>query len=245
MAVVKGSPQHKLVIRQERSGEKGRRQLVVASLVLAAAGCGFGAGWLGSGQALNATTAERDRLQQALAESELTVSDLAQKVGILEKGGEVDRQAANEVRETIRELKIQVAGLEEEVSFYKGIMVPGDKPAGLQIGKVSVAQVEGRQYRYIVTMTQIAERRRQVSGTLIMNLIGQTEGKAQTLPLHELNSKVPAKGSRFRFRYFQELQGTLTLPEGFEPQQIKLLVQSAGKKPQRVEQTIDWPKGAS
>jgi len=245
MAVVKGSLQHKLVIRQERSGEKRRRQLIVAALVLVAAGVGFGLGWMSSGQTLSATTAERDRLHQALAESELTVSDLAQKVGILETGGEVDRQAANEVRDTIRALKIQVAGLEEEVSFYKGIMVPGDKPAGLQVGKVLVSALEGREYRYVVTMTQIAERRRFVSGTLTMNVIGQVDGKAQTLPLHTLDSEASAKGVRFRFRYFQELRGTLTLPEGFEPQHIQLLVKSAGKKPQRVEQTIDWPKGAS
>ena len=245
MAVVKGSTQHKLVIRQDRPGEQTRGRLIVSGLVLVAAVSGFGLGWLSGGDALEATTTERDQFRQSLTEREMTISDLAQKVGILEKGGEVDRQAANEVRETIRALKTQVAGLEEEVTFYKGIMVPGDKAAGLQIGKVAITPIAEQQYRYAVTMTQIAERGRFVSGTLSLNVIGQEADKSRVLSLTDLDSSVPAAGSRFRFRYFQELKGIMTLPPGFEPQRVEVVLKTSGKKPQRVEQTIDWPKGAS
>ncbi|MBM95904.1 MAG: hypothetical protein CMI09_08670 [Oceanospirillaceae bacterium] len=246
MAVVKGSVQHKLEIRQYRPGEQSRARLMVVAMVTVAAAAGFGLGWLGSLDSLDSASKERDQLRQALNESETTISDLAQKVGILEKGGEVDRQAANQVRETIKVLKSQVAGLEEEVAFYKGIMVPGDKPAGLQIGKVSIQPLaESRQYRYAVTMTQIAERRRFVSGSMTLNVVGKEGEAARIMMLSELDSNVPAAGARFRFRYFQELKGIITLPEGFEPLGVEVVLQSAGKKPQRVEQTIDWPKGAS
>lgn len=245
MAVVKGSVQHKLEIRQYRPGERSRNRLIMAALVATAALAGLGAGWLGSLEALNSASQERDQLRQALDQSEVTISDLAQKVGILEKGGEVDREAANQVRETIKVLKGQIAGLEEDVAFYKGIMVPGDKAAGLQIGKVVIKPVAERQYQYAVMMTQIAERRRFVSGSMTFNVVGKEGEAARILMLSDLNSDVPASGARFRFRYFQELKGVITLPEGFEPASVEVVLQSAGKKPQRVEKIIDWPKGAS
>ena len=245
MAVVKGSVQHKLEIRQYRPGEKARARLMVAVMVAVATVAGLGIGWWSSLEALETTSRERDELRKELDESEVTISDLAQKVGILEKGGEVDRAAANQVRETIKVLKGQVAGLEEEVAFYKGIMVPGDKPAGLQIGKVLIKPLAERQYQYSVTMTQIAERRRFVSGSMAFNVVGKEADKARILALSDVDSNVPATGARFRFRYFQELKGTITLPEGFDPMGVEVVLQSTGKKSQRVEQTIDWPKGAS
>merc|ERR1712000_635116 len=56
-------------------------------------------------------------------------------VNAMEKGGEVDRKATEGIRQTVKELKAQIATLEEEVAFYKGIMAPssGTKPAGRTI----------------------------------------------------------------------------------------------------------------
>ena len=42
-------------------------------------------------------------------------------------------------------------------------------------------------------------------------------------------------------RYFQELAGTIILPEGFEPEAVILDVIPAGKgKPKPLSQTFDW-----
>lgn len=244
MAVVKGSPQDALVIRQYRPGERTRARLMACAVVLAVGVVGFGAGWFGGAKSLNATSHELESLKQVLQQRELTISDLAQKVGILETGGEVDRQAANGVRETVKALTMQVAGLQEDVSFYKGIMVPGDKPAGLQIGKIAVKPVADGQYRYAVMMTQIATRRGYLSGVMALNVVGTDGGKPRILALNDVNPAVKAGGAKFRFRYFQELSGVITLPDGFTPLRVEVVLQSSGKKPQRVEQTIDWPKGA-
>ena len=48
---------------------------------------------------------------------------------------------------------------------------------------------------------------------------------------------------KFRFRYFQDLGGKITLPEGFEAEQVILSITPGGKgKLPPVKQTFDWPE---
>ena len=52
----------------------------------------------------------------------------------------------------------------------------------------------------------------------------------------------PVKQLKFRFRYFQELAGTITLPEGFEAERVILSIKPGGKgKSEPVKKTFDWP----
>ena len=49
------------------------------------------------------------------------------------------------------------------------------------------------------------------------------------------------KQLKFRFRYFQELAGTITLPEGFAPEKVIIEVKPQGKGDlPSVKQTFDW-----
>jgi hypothetical protein len=43
----------------------------------------------------------------------------------------------------------------------------------------------------------------------------------------------------FRFKYFQQLEGYLTLPEGFSPTRLKLSLE-ADKRRSPVQRSYDW-----
>jgi hypothetical protein len=45
---------------------------------------------------------------------------------------------------------------------------------------------------------------------------------------------------RFRFRYFQNIDGELTVPEGFEPREIMVVAKMTGRNNQRLEKKFDW-----
>lgn len=56
----------------------------------------------------------------------------------------------------------------------------------------------------------------------------------------------PARQLNFRFRYFQDLSGQITLPEGFEAERVILSIKPEGKgKLPPVEQAFDWPEPGS
>jgi hypothetical protein len=45
---------------------------------------------------------------------------------------------------------------------------------------------------------------------------------------------------RFRFRYFQDVEGDLRLPEGFEPYEIQVVAQAEGGSTSQAERTFQW-----
>lgn len=243
MAVVKGSQQDQLIIRQYRPWERFRRFLYTVLFIAAVGMGGYFGGVYDSMNRIQQLTTARDTLQSALQDAERTITNLTQRVGVLEKGGQVDRKATEGIRQTVKELKAQISTLEEEVAFYKGIMAPSANDKGLRISKAEILpQDSAGKFRYSIMMTQVADNSSYITGLAAVNFIGLKGTEKVILPLRDFDSNVTDLGVKFRFRYFQEVAGDITLPADFVPQQVQVVLQSTGGKAQRVEQTIDWPQ---
>lgn len=242
MSGVRGSQQDQLIIKRYNPWDKARRNLLMVIIVIVIGVGGYYGGLVDSVDEIQSLSLQRDILQESLADAEHTISSMSQRVSILEKGGEVDRKATEGIRQTVIELKSQIATLEEEVSFYKGIMAPGGNDKGLRISKIDVIPEENsNRFRYSIMLTQVSDNSSYISGLAAVNIVGIRNGERIILPLRDLDSDVTELGVKFRFRYFQEIAGTLTLPSQFVPEQVQVVSQSTGSKAQRVEQTINWP----
>ena len=241
MAVVKGSKQERLSLVRYNPWQRFWRGVYLLLFIAAiAAGCFFG-GQYASLEELNALEQERDQLQTQIMEAEKETRGFRQRVGALEKGGEVDRQATEGIRQTVKSLKAQVATLEEEVSFYKGIMAPSGQDKGLRISKIDIQPTDqAGQYRYSIMMTQVADNSSYIKGLAAVNFIGLENGKRKIIPLREVDDQVNELGVKFSFRYFQEVAGAVTMPATFKIEQVQVVLQSSGSKAQRVEDTIEW-----
>ena len=88
-------------------------------------------------------------------------------------------------------------------------------------------------------LAQVASRRDYVEGVVAVNLVGKQDGESVVIPLRDVSS-VQELGMKFRFKYFQEFVGKISLPEGFEPEQIQVVAQSKGKNASRVESNKAW-----
>lgn len=242
MSGVRGSQQDQLIIKRYSPWDKARRNLLMVIIVIVIGVGGYYGGLVDSVDEIQSLSLQRDILQESLADAEHTISSMSQRVSILEKGGEVDRKATEGIRQTVIELKSQIATLEEEVSFYKGIMAPGGNDKGLRVSKIDVIPEENsKRFRYSIMLTQVSDNSSYISGLAAVNIVGIRNGERIILPLRDLDSDVTELGVKFRFRYFQEIAGTLTLPSQFVPEQVQVVSQSTGSKAQRVEQTINWP----
>ena len=243
MAVVKGSQQDRLIIRHYKPGQRFRRFLFTLILIAAVGVGGYFAGVYDSMSSIRQLTSERDSLQTELLQGGREITRLTQRVGVLEKGGEVDRKATEGIRQTVKELKAHVATLEEEVAFYKGIMAPSSNDKGLRISKINIQPGDAAgQYSYSIMLTQVADNSSYITGLAAVNFVGTQAGEKVILPLRDLDGDIADLGVKFRFRYFQEVKGTLSLPAQFVPEQVQVVLQSTGNKAQRVEESIEWPE---
>ena len=223
-----------------------RAALVTAVLVLCAGGAlvAFQLGrataelddsYLASVERLN--EAQLNTIEQL--EAELVEADLSR---------DVDQEATLALKADIRVLKDEVAALTEEVTFYKSLMAPSSLAKGLQIADFELTPMEetGR-YRFHLLLTQVETRRDWVQGETSLEVEGRmsetggtdsaTGSPERVLPLTEIgeDDSYPLK---FRFRYFQDLSGVISLPQGFEPERI--VVKAGKRNAQALTRTFDW-----
>ena len=180
-----------------------------------------------------------ERRNQALSREN---GKMREKLAILERSSQIDREAAESVKSDLGQLEDELQAAREEVEFYRGIVSPGDVNPGLRIHRFTLeAGVPAGEYHYDLVLTQLKRNDRFVSGRVDWKISGTREGKPAEL---DLAGVTDPKVSRlnFRFRYFQDLAGEVRLPHGFVADHVELTVTPEGKGAQPpVVQKFDWP----
>ena len=232
----------KLIVVPYQPGKRARQSLFFVISSIAIAVVGFFAGESRLSYQYDAAVEERDNLLLELRRVRGRETGFRQSVANLERGRAIDSQAQQDVQATIRGLEQDASQLKADVTFYKNILAPADNTKGLQIQKMEIsATSDSNRYAYKIVLTQVANNKRYVNGVVAVNFIGSIDGKKEILPLRDI-SEVKELGVKFKFRYFQDIAGELTIPKNFTPEKIQVVAQASGKKSTRVEHTFDWKK---
>lgn len=230
----------RLVVRQQRPGRLG--QLLLGGLVLlaVAAGGGYFAGQYYSDDRVAVLMEENDFLQQQLAQTRKELSALRQEVIQARQSSRLDRETLNEVNGALREMEQHNAQLEEELVFFRGIMAPEEKTGGLQVRELVLEPGEGAgSYRFNLVLTQMRNNDSALQGQVTLGIKGRLAGEEKILGWEEV-----ADGPRelkFRFRYFQNLDGGFNLPDGFVPEAVSVEAKADGKRPESAKKVFPWP----
>ena len=246
MTSVKGSPQYKLKVVQYRPWR--RYSAISAGAVLI--GLGFASSYL-LGRHIEAknhsvTAATITRLSADLAESQARSEQLNQQLANLHTGAQVDKQATEEVRREMLELKEAMAQLEEQNNFYRSLMAPSGENNGMTFGSVEITDTDNpRQYRYKVVMQQLARDHELLKGSLEFTVVGNTAGIETRYRLSDLSTQYADDSIKLRYKYFQNIEGTLSLPENFDPERIELVAKTTGKNAKTIEKRFGWLVGES
>lgn len=183
---------------------------------------------------------ERDALIERAKADDHLIRSLQQRIDDLELGGEIEYQAAEEVRRNVRDLQDEISRLNEEIRFYKGIMTPDADDRGLRIHRLELRPgSEPGHIRYSLLLTQVVEKHGLIRGKVAMNLIGERAGGEVSLPF----SDILAEGSQpldFRFRYFQSIDGEVVVPAGMAPRQVAVVAESQGRGGVRRERSFPF-----
>jgi len=241
MAKVKVSPVRQMTVvpyRPWRSWSLRIIGIVMAALAVYAA---YLYGFQTGGSQYETLLTQRAELRQNLSQSEQRQEALRIRVAQLERGTEVDRQANENARQTQLEMRGRIAGLEEEVALYQGIMSPSLENEGLRIQEITLESTSSsNRYRYSLMLTQAGNNSEYLQGFVGVNIVGTQNGERVALPLKDVSETVEDVDIRFRYRYFQDIKGDLVLPEGFIPDQIQVTAQAVGERAAQVESAYNW-----
>lgn len=241
MAIVKGSKKLRVKVIEYRLRSLIFLIAIPLFLIFLAAGAsyfyGHKIGMAGQEKALDDVA----RLSMDLSAAQKDVARLEQALANVELSSEVDKQSNEEVRQEVISLKDEIAKLEEENGFYRGLMAPNETSSGLTIGAVElVATRQERIYSYKVVIQQLATRHAMLSGTVNFTIRGRWNGLEHSFALKDVSQQYSAENIKLRFKYFQVLDGELTLPDGFEPEGIEIVAKVTGSKPQTQTKKFGW-----
>ena len=180
-------------------------------------------------------------LRQELSEAYSTIGELEGELDVQLARNEMNKQALELVRREISGQQERIAALEEGLRFYKSLMVPGEIAQGLSLRPLElVALEEPRRYAFRIVVQQEARKHTLLKGELSAVLDGLLADQQVSYPLAELSDDLEDGKVPLRFRYFQAIEGELTLPEGFEPRSVRLVATATEPRKAEVRDQFTW-----
>ncbi len=229
-----------------------RRWLMVVGGLLVFPMVGAGLYYLGSQRAgydRLVVAQERAVMEARIQELELERDQLRDRVALLERSSQMDREAYDKLDQTLKGLQAELLELREEVAFYRGIVSPRQASAGLRVERFRVepqaSTADGpRLYHYNLVLTQVLKNDRTARGVVMVTVEGVQDGRPTAYALYRLTPDTKDKEKLpFRFRYFQKFEGDLILPAGFSPRTVKVEVRP--RRGKAFVEAFPWPSQSS
>src|SRR5277367_5618343 len=138
----------------------------------------------------------------------------------------VDREGYAQVERSLGDMQSQIARLNQDLSFYRGLV----QPESLIHVKVQQMQIvpdgPAGQYHLKFVLMQTGKPDKEVAGNTTVTLDGLLAGKPMSLSYAQVspNRRVSLA---YSLKYFQEYNEPIELPAGFEPTHVGVEIHSA------------------
>ena len=158
---------------------------------------------------------------------------------VAEREADVVRRANALLRASERERQDKIAGLQADLAFYRRLGGANGSQAPLAVRYLELQPTQSpRVYRIIFTLTQNLRWASVISGHIQLGVDGIRDGSAQHLTEKQLLAET-AEPLNFQFKYFQQLERLITLPEDFEASRLTIHLKSRSLSTP-VEQSMEW-----
>lgn len=143
---------------------------------------------------------------------------LTTKVNQLEVAMELATLETESITNTLGEQKKELEAQQELLSFYERVVAPEKTDEGFAIEGVEVFKLSDNTYQLRLVLLQSKQQKAVINGNLDIAVVGQRNSEAITLKSGE--SSLLAEDIKYRFRFFQAVNVTLTIEEDINPETI-------------------------
>ncbi len=180
-----------------------------------------------------------EQLQAQLEESQAEIVENKRQATMLERNSLIDDDASSQLNETLAQAQNEVLKLKKELSFYKSIVAPeqGSRSLAIQTIQLKMNTVGG--YDYKIMVSQRGRNDQFARGTVDVSIEGASEGQPVTLKLAEVSNDTK-KLMKFGFKYFQNFEGAMILPEAFRPDFVRVQVKPSKGKIKAIDEQFAW-----
>lgn len=148
-------------------------------------------------------------------------NQLTTRVNQLEIAVELAKLEKQDITAALTAERESQLALIEKVAFYERIMAPEKDQEGFAVEGVKVTPgTTQHQYQLSMVLLQQNTSKRVLRGKLTIAILGERDGEKVTLK--SSGDALAASDIAYRFKFFQAVNTSITLPEGFVPEEITL-----------------------
>ena len=232
----------RLIVKSHRPSRVWAFRGLLAAGVVIAAYLIYEFGRMDGGFRTVAAASEESVLKARILDLEQRNSALRDRIALVETSRDIDEEAYKQVEYRLTELQAQILKQREELEFYRGIVSPADGASGLKIQEFRIVSgAEDSLYRLRLVLVQAMKHDRRVSGVVNVSVDGARDGQPVRLTLAELTPTEGDSGAlAYSFRYFQNFEHDVVLPEGFLPDRVNIEISPKGRSARTIRQSYDW-----
>ena len=180
-----------------------------------------------------------DDLQQQLEDEQAQNTESTRQAAMLERNSVIDDGATEQLKKSLGEAQAESLELKKELSFYKSIISPESEKRSLAVQTIQLKPGQNGGYKYKIMVSQRGRNDRFARGSIEVSVEGSQDGVATTYKLKELSSDV-TKPITFGFKYFQNFEGTMTIPGSFRPEFMRVQVKPKSSRIDPIDERFTW-----
>ncbi len=184
---------------------------------------------------------ERQAYETRISGLEGDIVVLKEEVALLETHRDIDHEAYQDVEKSLMTLQEKIQEQADAIAFYRGIVSPADGAAGLRVQALKLSRGDAeRTYTIRLVLVQSLKHGRKVSGNVNLTIEGDQSGTATSYNYSQLLPAETNGSWPFSFRYFQNFDRDIILPDGFTPEKITIEVRSRTRSISSIEESYPW-----
>ena len=179
------------------------------------------------------------QLQSQLEEAQAENVESTRQATMLKRNSRIDDDASVQLKQTLAQVQSEALELKKELSFYKSIVAPEQGNRTIAIQTIQLKKNETGGYDYKIMVSQRGRNDRFARGTIDVSIEGVQKGQPVTLKLADVSNDTK-KPMKFGFKYFQNFEGVMTLPDAFLPDSIRVKVKPSTGKIKAIDEQFAW-----
>ncbi len=166
--------------------------------------------------------AEKNQLARRVSTLESLVKSKETELEMVRVNNDVDSVALENARQEMMGLQAQTHQDQEQLQLYRELIEDTNPPSGLSVSRFQLTWIDSTNIAYRWVARQKTAKMEASTILADIRVKGNQGDKSVSLSLSELDTEVKKMPLVVKFKYFSINQGILKLPEGFEPEQVRV-----------------------
>ena len=166
---------------------------------------------------------------------------LQDQINQLHLQAEADQHTLNELRDDLRQRAADIAALGDMLAFYRSVLAPEEADAPVVIRLPELVKLgDASRWRLSMVVHRGETGDAVYRGQLSVVVRGDGAGEPSLSALGEVDSATTSGVFPLGFRYLQELQVVISLPEAFLPETVESVVTLTGPVRRTLRRSDRW-----